>query len=175
VIHEFIVCIRGQACAGEGMLVHDTIAAVFETAKLFLKQKILFSGARVTWPRAEDLPRLEHVPTRLTQALTNAVANAVEAAGKGRRVQVACESSAEAVTIVVTDDGPGLAGEALERAVQPFYTTKAGGTGLGMSVIGDVIREHGGQLLFEPGEGGVGLRLKMVLPRTHSCSPSSGR
>jgi signal transduction histidine kinase len=174
-IQEFIVRIRGQARAGEGSFVCDTIAPVLETSKLFLKQKVLFSGARVQWPEVGELPRLDYLPTRLTQALTNAVANAVEATGQGGHVRVRCEAGPETVTILVSDDGPGLSGEALKRAVQPFHTTKAGGTGLGMSVIGDVVREHGGELMFEAGEGGRGLCLKMVLPRSRTGLPPSSK
>lgn len=165
VIQEFIVRIRGQARASDGVFVHESIAGVFDTAKLFLRQKIFFSGARVSWPDNDRLPSLEHVPTRLAQALTNAVANAVEAAGQGGQVQVGCEQEPETVTLTVCDDGPGLSGEALRRAVQPFFTTKAGGTGLGMSVISDVMREHGGVLRFGEGQGARGLCVRMLLPR----------
>lgn len=174
-IQEFITRIRGQAKAGAGSYVDDSIASVIETARLFLKQKIVVSRVKVRWPEAEEVPRLEHAPTRLTQALTNAVANAVEAVGAGGAVRVRCSEAGETVTLAVEDDGPGLSGEALAAALRPFHTTKASGTGLGLSVISDVVREHGGELVFEPGAGGRGLRLKMILPRTRSSPASSSR
>jgi C4-dicarboxylate-specific signal transduction histidine kinase len=165
-IQEFITRIRGHARAGAGSFVNESLASVLDTTRLFLRHKILLSRVRVRWPGPEELPVVNHVPTRLTQALTNAVANALEAVEAGGSVHVSCEQGPEAVALVVQDDGPGLSGEALAAALQPFHTTKPSGTGLGMSVISDVVREHGGELRFEAVEAGRGLRLKMLLPRT---------
>jgi C4-dicarboxylate-specific signal transduction histidine kinase len=173
VIQEFIARVRGTARRGEAVFVDESLASVFDTTRLFLKQKILFSRVALQWPEEGALPTLEHIPTRITQALTNAVANAMEAVGHGGHVTVRCEQSAEAVRIIVEDDGPGLSGDQLRSAVQPFYTTKPAGTGLGLSVISDVVREHGGALEFGTGIGGCGLGLRMVLPRSRYCSQSA--
>lgn len=172
VIQEFIARVRTTAKREDAHFVDDSLAMAIDTTRLFLRQKMMFSRVAVQWPTPETIPRMEHVPTRLTQAMTNMVANAIEAAGQGGRVQVRCAEAADQVLIAVDDDGPGLSGEQLKSAVQPFYTTKSGGTGLGLSVINDVVREHGGILEFGTGIEGKGLSVKMVLPKFRT-SPAS--
>jgi signal transduction histidine kinase len=67
------------------------------------------------------------------------------------------------VQIVVADTGPGMSEQQLERAFQDFYTTKAGGTGLGLSVVRRLVLDLNGTLRVES-EPGVGTRFIVELP-----------
>ncbi|MEK6672758.1 MAG: ATP-binding protein [Nitrospirota bacterium] len=69
----------------------------------------------------------------------------------------------DSVTIVITDTGSGMANETLARAFQPFYSTKAKGSGLGLSIVQQIIRQHGGQV-YGLSEIGRGTELRIELP-----------
>jgi signal transduction histidine kinase len=59
------------------------------------------------------------------------------------------------VQVLVDDDGPGMATETAEKIFDPFFSTKEGGTGLGLALTLQIVREHGGTLAVEssPGHG----------------------
>jgi len=88
----------------------------------------------------------------LRQALLNLTRNAAEACGSanGGRVVLRGETVRTGDSgfqrIIVTDNGPGIADEALPQLFRPFFTTKAHGTGLGLAVVQKIIVQHGGQV-----------------------------
>lgn len=75
------------------------------------------------------------------------------------------------VAITVEDTGPGLQGEAADRAFEPFFTTKSTGTGLGLAIVQRIVDAHHGTVGIEPGEGG-GARLTVRLPRVAQAATS---
>jgi signal transduction histidine kinase len=66
-------------------------------------------------------------------------------------------------TITVTDTGPGISPEHLDRIFEPYFTTKEGGTGLGLALAQQVIVEHRGSIHAENAPGG-GARFVIDLP-----------
>jgi signal transduction histidine kinase len=84
----------------------------------------------------------------LEQALLNLLRNALDAAAgePGALVEMSCRPVEGQVEIVVTDNGPGLDAEARDRIFVPFYTTKAGGSGIGLSLVRYVALAHGGRI-----------------------------
>jgi two-component system sensor histidine kinase PilS (NtrC family) len=71
---------------------------------------------------------------------------------------------AGAVTLQVSDDGPGIPAEVRDRLFEPFITTKAGGTGLGLSVVHRAIEAHRGTVLVESGGETPGTHVTVLLP-----------
>lgn len=104
----------------------------------------------------------------LLQAFRNIVRNAVDAVdqnGRARRIEVQITSSeANQVRVVITDSGRGLNAEAQERLFEPDYTSKARGTGLGLTVARQTIRVHGGEITAGNSPEG-GARFVVDLPR----------
>jgi signal transduction histidine kinase len=108
----------------------------------------------------------------LGQALLNLLGNALDAfeeAGRPGRIDVGLESGgapSEPIKLVVSDDGPGVEADVLERAADLFFTTKevGKGTGLGLGIVHRIVDAHGGrvQLSSAPGEG---FRVSIELPR----------
>jgi two-component system sensor histidine kinase PilS (NtrC family) len=83
-----------------------------------------------------------------------------------------------AVVLRVTDNGPGIAPEARDRLFTPFFTTKVGGTGLGLSVVHRAIEAHRGVVFVDTGPGvigatGVGTRFTVVLPQAQGTDPGN--
>ena len=103
-----------------------------------------------------DPPGLDVVadPELVEQALVNLALNAVEAVGAGGRVTLRAEAGRGGrATLAVTDDGPGLLPEVAERAFVPFFTTKPGGSGIGLALAHRIARLHGGSLTVESEPG----------------------
>lgn len=91
--------------------------------------------------------------TRLRQVLGNLLANALDALGEvsqPRRLWLSAELTADGVNLHLRDNGPGFSQEALQRAREPFFTTKtsAQGLGLGLAICDTLMRALGGELLF---------------------------
>ena len=115
------------------------------------------------------------VPEDMARAVSNLVMNACEAMaeklqGEGDRYRprltVATKSSEDAVTMTVRDNGPGMSREMMARMFNPFVTTRSAGrnAGLGLSLVWDVIREHGGSVEPES-EPGRYTEMKVQLPK----------
>ncbi len=90
-------------------------------------------------------------PRKLERALYNLLLNACEAApGKDGRVLVWIERTGHAVTIAVSDNGPGIAEPIRDKLFHPFVSFgKENGTGLGLTVVQKIVQDHGGQVLLE--------------------------
>ena len=92
---------------------------------------------------------------KLRQALLNLVLNAMQASTRGTTVtlEVAKSCSDGAAVMRVMDRGAGMGPEILDRIQKPYYTTKEGGSGLGIAVARGIIEQHGGTLRFESSSG----------------------
>jgi signal transduction histidine kinase len=82
----------------------------------------------------------------LRQALVNVIDNAVRALPAGGRVEVSAVELGGRIAVRVRDDGEGMTPQVLARAKDPFFTTRATGTGLGLALVDKVMRLHGGEL-----------------------------
>jgi signal transduction histidine kinase len=120
-----------------------------------------------------SLPALEIDPDRLGQALGNLLSNAIKYTPSGGTVTVQAGIEARQVWVRVSDTGPGIAAEDLERIFTPFYGPRqrglqsdrrfADGMGLGLSIAHDLVAAHGGRLEAESTPG-LGSRFTVWLP-----------
>ncbi len=103
---------------------------------------------------------------KVVRALANIVQNALEALPKGGRVAVTAASCEDGgVRFDVADDGPGLPDDVRERLFEAFHTSgKEGGRGLGMAIVRDIVRAHGGEIEVGPGDEGRGTRFVVRFP-----------
>jgi signal transduction histidine kinase len=105
------------------------------------------------------LPTIRGDRVHLSQVLINLLMNAMDAVANlpvcERRVALRAEfDESSAIEITVSDTGPGIPPEILARIFDPFYTTKASGMGMGLSVSRTIVDAHGGRLWAENGAGG---------------------
>lgn len=118
---------------------------------------------------------------QLENALLNLLINsrdAIVSSGIGSKVQVAVELLSESsnpgspgvIEIRVTDDGPGMSSSDIQRAADPFFTTKesSGGSGLGLSMVYRFIQQSGGELLIDNVAEGSGLCVRMLIGQTNA-------
>jgi signal transduction histidine kinase len=93
----------------------------------------------------------------------NLAANAVEALSAGGTVELRLTSTGDSALLVVEDDGPGMTEEQQRRAFEPYFTTKATGTGLGLALVKQAVGDVGGSIELES-TFGVGTRFTVALP-----------
>lgn len=119
-------------------------------------------------------PQLQTIvtdPERLRQTLINVLGNAREAggdAGAAGVVTLTTSTDASGIVIAVSDRGPGIAPDALPRIFEPYFTTKRTGTGVGLAVAKNIVEGLGGRIAAEPGPGGTGTTIRIVLPSATS-------
>jgi PAS domain S-box-containing protein len=109
------------------------------------------NGVSVQSELAGGLPLIQGDRVQLQQVVLNLIINAAEAmsgASDGTRELLISTGTSDTgdVRVAVRDSGPGLTPAALERLFEPFYTTKPGGLGLGLSICRSIIEAHGGRL-----------------------------
>jgi C4-dicarboxylate-specific signal transduction histidine kinase len=113
------------------------------------------NGVSVKTELADGLPLVQGDRVQLQQVVVNLIINAIEAmcaASEGARELLINTEKADSrsVLVAVRDSGPGLPPAPLERLFEPFYTTKSSGLGLGLSICGMIVEEHGGRFWASP-------------------------
>lgn len=99
---------------------------------------------------------------QIEQVLINLIKNAVEATGEGGRITVSWHAANGSLQANVEDDGPGLAGT--DNLWVPFYTTKPGGTGIGLVLCREIVENHGGNMSLENRKAANGCIARISLP-----------
>ena len=132
------------------------------------------AGVRVV-ARYDDVPEVLCDPAELNQVFMNLLLNAADALAPGGTLAVELLLHGRDVTVVVRDDGPGIAPAILPRIFEPFFTTKAvgQGSGLGLAISRTIVDRHGGRLEARvPAAGGAELVVALPLP---GSAPEVGR
>jgi nitrogen fixation/metabolism regulation signal transduction histidine kinase len=125
------------------------------------------------------LPRVMGDPTQLRQVIHNLLQNAQDALGdksdinaRPPRIDIATEiirytdadgAAGTAVRLAILDNGPGFSPKILARAFEPYVTTKARGTGLGLPMVKKIIDEHGGRIDVQNRPDGSGASVSILL------------
>jgi len=117
---------------------------------------------------APTLPPIFGDRVQLQQVIINLVMNGIEAmqavTGGRRELLIASgEDDAPGVAVAVTDSGIGIADHDSERLFNPFFTTKSGGMGMGLSICRSIVEAHGGRLSVACNDG-AGATFRFTLP-----------
>ena len=107
----------------------------------------------------------DHIKIR--QALRNLVSNALDIQPVGGAIHIHCQEQGQDIQFLVGDAGPGIPSDIAGRLTDPFFTTRAEGTGLGLSLVHTIVRLHGGsfELLPQPSHLG-GALFQILIPKT---------
>jgi signal transduction histidine kinase len=110
-----------------------------------------------------DLGRVAFHAATLRRAVLNLMQNALDAMPQGGRPRLAGQSTATQVQVQVQDTGGGIPAAVLGQIFEPLYTTKPGGTGLGLYIVQEIVAAHGGHVTVESVEG-QGTTFTLALP-----------
>ncbi|MCG2594784.1 PAS domain S-box protein [Ramlibacter sp. XY19] len=154
-VHDFV---RRRDQAREAVAPRDLVDAVLPLVNLQARKL----GVRVDIRIAEPLPLVLCDRTMVEQVLLNLARNAMQAMDAARVAQPslllqvklagASEIGKRWLEFSVADVGPGIPEEVKQQLFTPFFTTKAEGMGLGLSLCRTVVEQHGGYLVFEPNQ-----------------------
>ncbi len=139
----------------------------------FVQPELTENKVKLTCDFSTSLPRLEFDENLLKQVLLNLIKNAMNAMEQGGRLTLFARPDGNQVLISVQDTGIGMDDETLHKIFEPYFTNKATGTGLGLTVVYKIMKEHRGDITVESklGEGTV-FTLSFPVPKSERLSLS---
>jgi two-component system NtrC family sensor kinase len=163
---EIVQDLKTFSRGGSGELQETDIAAGIETT-LNLIAPLLKNRIAVQRNIPDNLPKLFCNAGHINQVFMNILTNAAQAIDGEGTIDVTIDtvSDGQAVRVTITDSGPGIRPDIMEKITDPFFTTKevGDGTGLGLWITENIVRAHDGQLTWTS-EPGKGASFTVVLP-----------
>jgi two-component system NtrC family sensor kinase len=154
VIKSFLIFARGQKPEKQAVYINDILEGVLRLRRSQMTKE----NIEVTSKLEDDLPAVQGDISQLQQAFLNIVLNAeyfMYKSHRGGHLSLSSTLEDGKLKVSISDDGPGIPPEKVNRVFDPFYTTKdvGEGTGLGLSICHGIIREHGGEIYVESSQG----------------------
>ncbi len=159
IVTQFLRAIRPS----KPHLLPEDVNVIVQEAVRFFQPEITDRDIVVETELRSDLPVLELDRDQIKQAFYNAIKNSFEAMKRHGILHIRTDRDDTHVKISFTDTGGGISAENLSRVFEPYFTTKSGGSGLGLLIVRRIVREHGGELAIESSEG-KGMTLTIRLP-----------
>jgi len=175
IVSNLLTFARQQPAEHANAQLNDIVTDTLELRRYALRT----ADVTVTLALDPRLPQTWADPSQLQQVVLNLLVNAEQALADvegDRRIgmRTSLERGGTQILLTVTDNGPGIAREQLDRIFNPFFTTKpvGQGTGLGLSISDGIIREHGGRIRVESAPG-AGATFVVELPHVPITAPSA--
>lgn len=147
---EMIQKLRRFLRHGEAERSEFDLGALLAEVLSFVRPEATLKGITMTLDTLKEIPRIVGDRVQIQQVLINLLLNAFDATADCapglRRVQLSAQPSESGVRIEVADSGIGMDEATMARIFQPFFSTKPGGMGLGLSISQTIIANHGGTL-----------------------------
>jgi signal transduction histidine kinase len=169
IVVEYLFAVRPMNIALESGEINDVLVELLR----FLRPELTAAGIELREELAEELPRVLIDQRYLREALLNIIKNAIAAMvdpanGKRRRVlTVASLTDGETVTIRVRDTGVGIPPRLQDKIFEPYFTTRDFGTGLGLTLVYKIVKEHLGEIELDSKPGaGSSFAISIPVPQT---------
>jgi two-component system, sporulation sensor kinase E len=159
IVIDFLFAVRPMSlelCEGD---LNALIAGLGE----FIRAELEQSNIRLLLELDEQLPPVLFDERYMKQVLLNLIKNAQAAMPKGGLLTIATVGRDSEIRISVCDTGTGISQENLKKIFEPYFTTKGNGTGLGLTLVYKIIREHQGEMSVDSREG-EGTDFEIILP-----------
>lgn len=140
------------------------LVSVLEEAFGSLAEEARQHGVTLELEAATNKPVTCH-PDRLRQIFLNLFSNALQAMPEGGKIMADLSEESGMMKIVLSDNGPGFADEAIQRAFDPFYTSRASGSGLGLPICRKIVEGCGGTITAANWTSGAEITLRLPLAK----------
>lgn len=142
---------------------------VVERTALLVKPRTEQQSVHLNVPLPDVAIRVNADPEQLRQVVLNLLLNALDALGSGGKIDVVAEENVDQrqVTLTIADNGPGIPAAIRDKLFEPFVSSKASGTGLGLTICRRIVENHGGTITVDnrPAGGAIfTIRLPAELP-----------
>jgi signal transduction histidine kinase len=132
----------------------------------FVRYELEEAGIHCVLELDEDLPAVDFDDRYMKQALLNLIKNAIAAMGGGGTLTISSAVRDAEVEIGIQDSGTGIPEEILSKIFEPYFTTKETGSGLGLTLVFKIIREHRGEVSVKSKEGeGACFTISLPIPQ----------
>ncbi|WP_428266976.1 hybrid sensor histidine kinase/response regulator [Haliangium sp.] len=181
VVSDLMTVAKGIAAPRSVLSLNDTVHQYLLSGEC-RDHKARFSGVRIKTALDPDLGHVKGIGVNLQQALINLVVNAAEAVGEQGTIRISTRNEhvteqgrgeqrmrpGQYAVLAVSDDGPGIAPEHIERIFEPFYTSKRlgrSGAGLGLAIVWNAVQDHDGYVEVKSGDEGTTFELYLPVTR----------
>ena len=141
----------------------ENVNHLVEESVRFLSAETTDRNIIVETELRSDLPLLDLDRTQIKQAFFNVIRNAFQAMKSGGILRIRTDMDDRFLSITFSDTGGGIPEAEMSKIFEPYFTTKAAGSGLGLLIVRRIVREHGGEIELL-NDAGKGLSLSMKLP-----------
>ena len=145
IVSQFLQAIRPSPPKLQPASLNDVIRESLALLGPELKNRRLHVEQKL----ASSLPLAPMDSAQIQQVLVNLIKNAMQAMTKGGTLTLTTGEGADGVWFNINDTGGGIPQDQINRIFEPFYTTKAKGTGLGLMIVQRIVRDHGGRIELE--------------------------
>ncbi len=160
IITQFLRAVRPQPLT----LRPEHVNHIAEESVAFLGAEIQDRDILVEMELEKNLPPVEADRDQIKQAFYNIIRNAFQAMKTGGILRIRSGMDETHQFITFADSGGGISPENISRIFEPYFTTKSGGSGLGLLIVRRIVKAHGGELILESAQG-KGLTITVRLPR----------
>ena len=159
IVQQFLCAIRPARLQKQ----LENINTLVRESVAFLQPEIEDRSILVEQELRKDLPLIEVDRHQLKQAFYNVIKNAFQAMKTGGILRIRTDMEDQFISISFADSGGGVSPENMTTIFEPYFTTKASGSGLGLLIVRRIVREHGGEIDLASDQG-KGLTLTIRLP-----------
>ena len=157
-IHRLNTMIENFLTVGKPLTLSKSevdLGALIQDVVELAQQKAVEQGIAIEVADGAPIPRLLADPVQIKTCLMNVVLNAIQAMSTGGRLRITVAAGSGTADITISDTGPGISEDDLNRIFNPYFTTKKLGIGLGLAITKKVVEEHRGRIAVRsrPNEG----------------------
>lgn len=161
IITQFLAAVRPQPVLTRPA----NLNRILEESLAFLKPELRDRDVLLEVNLDPGLPAARLDPDQIKQAFYNLLRNSLQAMQTGGFLRIATRHDESHVYVSFSDTGGGIPAGELQRIFEPYFTTKPGGSGLGLMIVQRIVRAHGGEIALHSAEG-RGLDVNIRFPRT---------